>query len=107
MTSKNKVLRNIVSIDKEACTGCGDCLQACMEHALELGKDSVRLKGEMFCDGQGICISACPENALRFEEHGDKFKITINTALCNGFACRRCEDICVPGVFNLKNLING
>ena len=68
MEEKKKVLRNIVVIDEEACTRCGECIPVCMEFALELGKDSVRLKGEHFCDGQGLCVPMCPENALRIEE---------------------------------------
>ena len=68
MAKKDKVTRRIVSIDEEACTKCGDCIKACMEHALEMGKNSIHLKAELFCDGQGLCVPVCPENALSIQE---------------------------------------
>jgi AhpD family alkylhydroperoxidase len=62
---KKKIKRDIISIDEKACTRCGDCIDACAEFALEMGKESVRLKGESFCDGQGACIAVCTDDALR------------------------------------------
>ena len=65
---KNKIKRNIVSINEKACTKCGACIEVCAEHALEMGKNSVLLKGDMFCDGQGACVPVCPENALSIQK---------------------------------------
>ena len=58
----------MIFINEKACTGCGECIDTCMEYALEMGKNSVRLRGESFCDGQGACVVVCPENALSIQE---------------------------------------
>jgi methylamine methyltransferase corrinoid protein reductive activase len=57
------------------------------------------------CVGDAACIGECPENALQAEERGGEFKITINLALCDGVACRRCERACSEKVFDLVKLI--
>jgi methylamine methyltransferase corrinoid protein reductive activase len=57
------------------------------------------------CTGCTICIRECPENALHMEEEEVKFKISINLALCDGIACRRCEVACNEKVFDLVKLI--
>lgn len=57
------------------------------------------------CYGDMACIAACPENALQMEERENAFEITINLALCDGVACRRCERACKDKIFNLIDLI--
>ena len=57
------------------------------------------------CYGDNACIAQCPENALQLEELEYGFEITINLALCNGVACRRCERACKDKIFNLIDLI--
>jgi NAD-dependent dihydropyrimidine dehydrogenase PreA subunit len=39
------------------------------------------------------------------EEEGDDFPLTIDLALCDGVACRRCERACSEKVFNLVKII--
>ena len=56
------------------------------------------------CSGCGSCIDECPEGALYMEEEKDNFSITVNLALCNGLACRRCEKACNEKVFLQKEL---
>jgi len=58
------------------------------------------------CLGDLACVNECPENALEIEETpaGDH-KITINLALCDGVACRRCERACTEKLFDLVQLI--
>jgi methylamine methyltransferase corrinoid protein reductive activase len=51
------------------------------------------------------CIVECPENALSLEDSDEGCAITINLALCDGVACRRCERACSEKVFNLFNLL--
>jgi methylamine methyltransferase corrinoid protein reductive activase len=51
------------------------------------------------------CIEECPENALSLDELDEDCAITINLALCDGVACRRCERSCSEKVFNLFNLL--
>jgi methylamine methyltransferase corrinoid protein reductive activase len=57
------------------------------------------------CIGDGACIDDCKEKALEIKEQDGNFGITINLALCDGVACRRCERACGEKVFDLINLI--
>lgn len=57
------------------------------------------------CMGDGSCIDECPESALHMKEQGGEFEITIDLALCNGVACKRCERACNEKVFDLVKLI--
>ena len=57
------------------------------------------------CLGDGACVAECPESALRMEECDDGFAISINLALCDGVACRRCERSCKDKIFNLIELV--
>jgi Fe-S-cluster-containing hydrogenase component 2 len=61
-------LRQIVEIDEEKCTGCGDCLIACAEGALALVDGKARLVSAVYCDGLGACLGACPEGAITVAE---------------------------------------
>ena len=60
--------REIIKINKEKCTGCGKCIPACPEGALQLIDGKARLVSDLYCDGQGACIGDCPEDAIRIEE---------------------------------------
>jgi Pyruvate/2-oxoacid:ferredoxin oxidoreductase delta subunit len=60
--------RNIISIDEERCTGCGQCIPDCPEGALQLIDGKARLVSDLFCDGLGACIGTCPESAITVVE---------------------------------------
>jgi Fe-S-cluster-containing hydrogenase component 2 len=61
-------LRNIVKIDEEKCNGCGQCVSACAEGAIEIIDGKARLVSEIYCDGLGACIGHCPEDAITIEK---------------------------------------
>jgi len=61
------MLRKIVRIDEEKCTGCGDCVTACAEGAIEVVDGKARLVSDEYCDGLGACLD-CPEDAISIEE---------------------------------------
>ncbi len=60
--------RNIVKIDEEKCTGCGLCIDACHENALDLVNGKARLVSESYCDGLGACLPECPAGAITIEQ---------------------------------------
>ena len=63
-----KVMRKIIEIDEELCDGCGQCIPACAEGAIELINGKARLVAEKYCDGLGACLGECPTGALRVIE---------------------------------------
>jgi len=65
-------------------------------------RKSVCFEGCVICRE---CIEECPENALSMEELEEGCAITINLALCDGVACRRCERACSGKGFNLLELL--
>ena len=60
--------RKIITIDKEACNGCGLCVNACHEGAIGLIDGKAVLLRDDYCDGLGNCLPVCPVNAISFEE---------------------------------------
>jgi ferredoxin len=60
-------VRLIVSVDEKRCTGCGNCVKACLTGALQLVDGKSRLIDERRCDGFGSCIAVCPNNAISLE----------------------------------------
>ncbi len=58
------VLRNIVKIDEEKCNGCGVCIPACAEGAIQIVDGKARLVKDIYCDGLGACLGKCPQDAI-------------------------------------------
>ncbi len=68
------VRRNIVKIDEEKCNGCGQCVDACAEGAIEIIDGKAKLVSEVYCDGLGACIGHCPQDAITIEQRqADEF----------------------------------
>lgn len=62
------VKRQIIKIDEELCTGCGECIPNCPEGALQIIDSKARIVSDLFCDGLGACIGHCPGGAISIEE---------------------------------------
>ena len=62
------MIRKIIHIDEEKCSGCGLCASACHEGAIDIVDGKAKLVRENFCDGFGDCLPNCPTGAISFEE---------------------------------------
>jgi len=60
--------RKIIKIDPDKCDGCGLCIDACSEGALQLVDGKAKLVSESYCDGLGDCLPECPTGAISIEE---------------------------------------
>lgn len=61
------MIRQIIKINSERCDGCGICLTACDEGALQIIHGKAVLIKDDYCDGLGNCLPVCPQDAIRFE----------------------------------------
>ena len=62
------MLRKIIQIDEDKCTGCGICVDACHEGAIGLVNGKAKLMRDDYCDGLGDCLPTCPTGAISFIE---------------------------------------
>lgn len=62
------VKRKIIKIDESKCNGCGLCVPACREGALQIIGGKAKLVSDKYCDGLGACLGECPQGAITFEE---------------------------------------
>ena len=61
-------VREIILIDESKCDGCGDCVTACAEGAIQLIDGKARLISDSYCDGLGACLGHCPQGAITIEK---------------------------------------
>ncbi len=58
----------LVAIDSSACTGCGQCVEACPWHVPVLTADSGTAKICDLCKGDPLCVKFCQPGALGIAE---------------------------------------
>ncbi|MFX0083579.1 MAG: 4Fe-4S dicluster domain-containing protein [Candidatus Hodarchaeota archaeon] len=62
---------NIVSIDKEKCIGCHQCVVVCPFGAIEYLKEEKAIKCDL-CGGSPVCVNFCFYDCLNFIELSDE-----------------------------------
>jgi ferredoxin len=70
-TQKNKEVNLVynITIDRDKCEGCGDCVENCPASILEMVDGKADLTGDASeCLGCETCVSACPSEAVTLEE---------------------------------------
>lgn len=69
-----KTTRKIIEIDEDLCDGCGQCVPACAEGAIQIIDGKARVIADKLCDGLGACLGECPVGALNIvERKADEF----------------------------------
>lgn len=69
-----KIMRKIIEIDEEKCDGCGNCVPACAEGAIQMIDGKAKIVADKYCDGLGACLGDCPQGALNLiEREADAF----------------------------------
>ena len=51
-------------VDKDLCTGCGNCEEICPPRAIYLDDDKAVIEEE-YCEECGFCAAACPVDAIK------------------------------------------
>ena len=59
--------RDIITIDRDKCNGCGNCVTGCPEGAIQMIDGKAALVNDTYCDGLGACMGKCPVDAITIE----------------------------------------
>jgi NAD-dependent dihydropyrimidine dehydrogenase PreA subunit len=57
-----------ITINKEKCSGCGECLSNCPGDVYELHESKAVIANPKKCHGCRTCEDTCPEEAIEIEE---------------------------------------
>ncbi len=57
-----------ITVDKEKCTGCGECVDVCPADVLELVDGKSEPTNQDECLGCESCVETCPEEAITLTE---------------------------------------
>ncbi len=94
------MIRKVIEIDEEKCNGCGLCVPACHEGAIQIIDGKARLISDLFCDGLGACIGDCPEGAIKVIEREAE---PYNEALVMESMLKKPRSVVVAHLKHLKD----
>ena len=57
-----------ITIAKEKCTGCGECVDICPAEVLEMVDEKSNVANIDECLGCESCVETCPESAITLAE---------------------------------------
>ncbi|MFP3869520.1 MAG: ferredoxin [Syntrophobacteria bacterium] len=57
-----------VTVDKEKCTGCEECVEICPNEVLEMVDGKSEPVNEEECEGCESCVEVCESGAITVEE---------------------------------------
>ena len=60
------MIRQVIKIDEDKCTGCGICADACQEGAIGIVDGKAKLLRDDYCDGLGNLLNPLPVRLMRF-----------------------------------------
>ena len=70
-----------VELDKEKCSGCEECLEACGAGVFEIRNGKSAPVNAKDCVGCLACIDVCERNAIKVEETGIEMSPTCAALL--------------------------
>ncbi len=53
-------------VDRDKCTGCESCVEACPLEAIEM-RDEIAVVDEEVCGDCGACVDVCPTEAITLD----------------------------------------
>ncbi|MBW1973906.1 MAG: ferredoxin [Deltaproteobacteria bacterium] len=57
-----------VTVNKETCEGCGECVDVCPSEVFEMKDDKAEPVNMEECVGCESCVDACPTDSITVEE---------------------------------------
>jgi len=86
------IRRKVIKINESLCNGCGSCMIACAEGAIQMVNGKAQVVSDKFCDGLGACIGECPTGALAIEERmAEEFNEEAARAHHNQCECNKVQ----------------
>ncbi|WP_094228206.1 4Fe-4S binding protein [Methanolobus psychrotolerans] len=57
----------VAIINRELCTGCGQCVETCPVEAISLDNEDIAIVDSELCVDCGQCVDVCPVEAISLD----------------------------------------